>query len=122
MQQYFFIFSTLAFSVYSQTVIKWKSQLLINMPSDTFGKVVHMFWVLLNPWVISSIVATFFAGISWMMVMSKFDIGFAYPFMSLNIIIMMWVGFVVFNEPIDIYRILGTALICLGLIVIYKGE
>ena len=122
MQGYFFILATLIFSIYSQTVIKWKSHLLLDLPSDFVGKSVHVFFVLINPWVISSILATLFAGISWMFVMSKFDVGFAYPVMSLNIVLMMWVGVFIFSEPISTFRIVGTMLIFLGLVIVYKGQ
>jgi drug/metabolite transporter (DMT)-like permease len=85
-------------------------------------KVVYLFLFFINPWVLSSVIATFFAGLSWIFVMSRFDIGFAYPFICLNMIVMMWVGVLLFGEPITISRVIGTLIICIGLTVVYKGE
>ena len=74
-----YIFSMIFFTVYSQLIIKWKSSLLHNLPLDSFDKTLFIIKVLLDPWVLSSVLATLLAGVSWMLAMSKFEIGYAYP-------------------------------------------
>jgi drug/metabolite transporter (DMT)-like permease len=84
-------------------------------------KVHYIVALLLNPWVISGIVATFLAGISWMLAMTKFEISYAYPFVSLNYLLVLAAGFLLFQESLSITKLAGSALVILGIIVIAKG-
>ena len=112
---------TVFFGVYSQIIIKWQVNQAGSLPIDTSGKLQFIFHLLINPWVISSFLAFFFAGVSWMIAMSKFDLSYAYPFMSSIYVLMMAAGFLLFNEPVTSGKIIGTALIMVGLMFLIKN-
>ena len=57
----------------------------------------------------------------WMLVLSRVDVSYAYPFLSVGYIITTIIGYLYFNEDISQYRILGISLICLGVIFVAKS-
>ncbi|WP_327785061.1 hypothetical protein [Vibrio crassostreae] len=117
-----YIFSMIFFTVYSQLIIKWKSSLLNDLPIDNLDKIIFIIKVLLNPWIISSITATLFAGISWMLAMSKFEIGYAYPWISLNFVLMLLFGVLLFGEQLTISKVIGTVIIIFGITILVSDK
>ena len=116
-----YIFSTIFFTVYSQLIMRWQVSLAGPLPTSLLEKSFYIGNLLLSPWVLTGIVATFFAGVSWMLAMTKFEISYAFPFVSLNYILVLLLGFILFQESISITKILGSALVLLGIIVIARG-
>lgn len=116
-----YIFLTIAFTVYSQLIMRWQVLAAGPLPADIEGKLNYVGHLLLNPWVLSGVVATFFAGISWMLAMTKFEISYAFPFVSLTYVLVLAAGAFVFKETFSLIKIFGTVLIVAGLIVISKG-
>lgn len=101
--------------------MRWQVTLAGPLPADALGKISYIFSVLLNPWVLSGIFATFLAGVSWMLAMTRFEISYAYPFVSLNYILVLAAGFFFFNEALSVNKLVGSALVIVGIIVIAKG-
>ena len=116
-----FIFFTIVFTVYSQLIMRWQVSVAGPLPLNLSDKVGYVIDLLLNPWVMSGIVATFLAGVSWMLVMTKFEISYAYPFVSLNYILVLAAGILLFQETMSITKLAGCALVIIGIIVISKG-
>lgn len=115
-----FIFSTIIFTVYSQLIMRWQVALAGPLPTEMSGKFNYIFALLLNPWVISGVAATFLAGVSWMLAMTKFEISYAYPFVSLNYILVLATGVLLFQESMSFTKLVGSLLIIFGIIVIAK--
>ncbi len=115
------VFLTIVFSLYSQLVIKWQVNNAGELPLDSFGKLKFLFFLLLNPWVISAILATLGAGLSWMLAMSKFDLSYAYPFLSLIYVFMMVASVVFLNESLSMNKMIGVFFIMIGIMILTKG-
>ena len=116
-----YIFFTVLFTVYSQLIMRWQVSRAGDLPVDFMGKVQFIAQLFLNPWVFSSILATLFAGISWMLVMSRFEISYAYPWVGLNFVLMLVFGVFLFNESFNFIKLLGTLLIIAGIVVIARS-
>lgn len=116
-----YILSTILFTVYSQLVLRWQVGNAGQVPADAAGKVGFIASLLMNPWVITGIVATFLAGVSWMLAMTRFEIGYAYPFVSLNYVIVLAASVLFFQESLSGPKIVGTILVVVGIVVISKG-
>lgn len=101
--------------------MRWQVSAAGPLPADLSDKFVYVVALLLNPWVVSGIVATFLAGVSWMLAMTKFEISYAYPFVSLNYILVLAAGFLLFQEAMSMTKLAGSALVILGIIVIARG-
>ncbi len=55
---------------------------------------------------------------TWLAVLSQWDVSVAYPLLSLNFIIMLFVAHYFFNEKITTQQIVGVLLIVLGVITL----
>lgn len=57
----------------------------------------------------------------WMSILSKVQVSFAYPFLSVGYIISAVIGYFFFNESLSLIRIVGLAVICIGVILISRS-
>ncbi|OYD17464.1 hypothetical protein CH330_00035 [candidate division WOR-3 bacterium JGI_Cruoil_03_51_56] len=114
---YIYILLTILLTVYGQLVIKWQVSKAGGLPSEfpaRIGFLLHMF---LNLWILSAFIAAFLASLAWMAALTKFDLSFAYPFMSLSFILVLILSAFLFREPLTIYKLMGMGLIVLGLFI-----
>jgi multidrug transporter EmrE-like cation transporter len=117
---FLYIALTILFTVYGQVVIKWQVNLAGDFPPDTMDKVWFIFKLLLNVWVISSFAAAFVASLTWMAAMTQFELSFAYPFMSLAYIIVLFLSVALFAEAFTWQKLIGTLIIVAGLFVLTR--
>lgn len=116
-----YILLTIFFTVYSQLVMRWQVTAAGQLPDDITGKVRFVLILLLNPWVITGVISTFLAGVSWMLAMTRFEISYAFPFVSLNYVLILAASVFLFNESFSVTKILGSLIIIVGIVVIAKG-
>ncbi|GHA85370.1 transporter [Algimonas arctica] len=119
---YFYIAGCIAFTVYGQIVLKWRMNQNLDMPDSTFGKIIRLVTLILtDPWIFSGLTAAFVASLFWMMAMTKFQISYAYPFMSSAFVLVLLISVPLFGETLNAAKLGGTALIILGIIVLSRG-
>jgi len=70
--------------------------------------------VLFNPWVLLGLVTFGISMLSHLVVLSRVDLSFAYPFLSLAYIIVAGYAFFIFGENVGPIRLIGYGLICAG--------
>lgn len=121
-QNHAYILATILFTVYGHVILKWQVSLVESPPADIPGKLIFLFRLLLNPWVISSIASAFFAALSWMMAMSRFDLSYAYPFMSAAFALVLVCSYFFLDEPLGLSKIIGVSLIMTGIFIVGQGE
>jgi len=114
---YFYIFGTIFFTVYGQIVLKWRMNGMGSLPDGTGDKIIFLFKVLFDPWVFSGFFAAFIASFFWMAAMTKFDISYAYPFMSSAFVLVFLLSVILFNEAVTWNKVIGLTLIVAGIIV-----
>jgi multidrug transporter EmrE-like cation transporter len=76
---------------------------------------------LLNPWVIAGLFTFVISMASHLFVLSKVELSFAYPFLSLAYILVAVAAWTLFNEDLNTLRIAGIALICVGTVLIAQS-
>ena len=86
---YLYILGAILFTVYGQVVIKWQVSNAGAFPGDAAEKMWFLLRLAVNPWVISSLCGAFLAFLCWMVAMTKFDLSYAYPFMSLSFVFVL---------------------------------
>ena len=119
---HFYLILAICFGVVSQLIIKWKMSAFSFDDYETWqDKFILAFSMLLNPYIIISLVLTLLAGVTWMIAMTKFEISYAYPFTLLGLVLVTIFSVVFFGESVNTYKISGIALIILGISVISKG-
>src|SRR4030042_6740221 len=55
---------------------------------------------------------------SWFILHRKFTLSFIYPFLSLNYFLSLFLGKILFQEPVTIQKIIGSAVIVAGVLII----
>lgn len=107
-------------TAYSQVVMRWQVSIAGALPASFPGKMQFIGALLINPWVLSGIVSTFLAGVSWMLALTKFQISYAYPFTSLVYLLVLLSGIILFRDGASIGRIVGTSVVMAGVLIIAK--
>jgi len=62
------------------------------------------------------------SSILWLEVLTKLDFSVAFPMVSVTYIGTLFVGRLVFDEPVNIYRIFGVLLICSGVFFVIRSQ
>ena len=118
---YVYIALTILFTVYGQLILKWQVNLAGAPPEDVSGRLSYVVALLLNPWVLTGLASAFVASLAWMGAMTKFPLSHAYPFMSINFALVLVFAGLFFQEPISISKVIGIALIAVGIAVGSQG-
>lgn len=114
---YFYIFATILFTVYGQLILKWRIVQYGALPEIFTDKMVFLFKVLVDPFVLSGFVSAFVASFFWMAAMTKFELSFAYPFMSLSFVLVFVLAVWLFDEAFTIQKMIGLGFIVLGIVI-----
>lgn len=117
---YLFIACTVLLTVYGQLVLKWQVGLYPGIATQGMTAR-NIFLLLTNPWVISAFVAAFGASLFWMWALSRMPLSKAYPFTALSLPIVAIIASLLFHESLDTAKVLGTALIMSGVIVLSRS-
>lgn len=59
-------------------------------------------------------------GVTWIFVLKKFDLSFAYPFLSITLFYNIAFSRILFNEPVGLNKWIGIIVIALGMVVMLK--
>jgi multidrug transporter EmrE-like cation transporter len=98
------------------------SQMLLKQGMNTIGNfsfegasLVRMLPVVaFNPYVVGGLAVLVFSMGLHLMALSRVELSFAYPFLSVSYVLVLLAGYIWFGEAINASRVLGVALICLG--------
>jgi multidrug transporter EmrE-like cation transporter len=116
-----YVFGSILCTVYGQIIVKWQVGKAGVLPATLSGKIAFLLNLILNPWILSGMLAGFFALVCWLAAMTKFELSYAYPFMSLAFVFVLVLSTVLFHEPLTIAKILGVLLIIAGIVVGSRG-
>lgn len=116
-----YIVLTILFTVYGQLIIKWQMNQVGPLPDGAAQKLVFLLGLLINPWILSGFLSAFLAALAWMAAMTKFDLSYAYPFMSLAFVLVLLCSGIFFQESVTSYKIAGLALIIAGIVISSQG-
>ena len=117
---YVYIFATIIFTVYSQLIIKWRMNVIGQLPIGSSQKILFLLKALLDPFITSGFLSAFLASLCWMAAMTKFEISFAYPFMSMSFVLVFLFGIFILGEVFTIGKAIGIFLIIAGLLVMVR--
>ena len=118
---YLYIAATIGFTVYGQLVLKWRIRNYGALPDDMYPKFKFLVSLLFDPAIVSGFAAAFLASLAWMAAMTKFDLSHAYPFMSLNFIVVLLFSGWLLSEPLSVQKVVGVAMIVIGTVVAARG-
>ena len=109
------------FTVYGQIIVKWQVSKAGALPASLLERIPFLLGLIFNPWILSGIFAGFCALVCWLAAMTKFELSYAYPFMSLAFVFVLVLSAVLFHEPLTVAKIMGVLLIIAGIVVGSRG-
>ncbi|MEZ5775994.1 MAG: EamA family transporter [Hyphomicrobiaceae bacterium] len=77
--------------------------------------------IALDPWVFLGLATFVISMCSHLVVLSRVELSYAYPFLSLAYVVVAVYAYLVFREDVSTLRIAGIGLICLGTILISRS-
>lgn len=77
--------------------------------------------IFLSPLVIIGILLYFFGVFFWLYALSKVELSFAFPFVSLSYVLVVFLSWFILGESISYLRWTGVFVICLGVFLISKS-
>ena len=103
--------------VTAQLLLKYglKSVTTTNIGIELFKE------TLLNPYVLIGIVLFTASALLWMLVLSKVELSYAYPALSLSYVFTVIGAWLLFNENLNALRIAGIIVICAGVYALSKS-
>jgi drug/metabolite transporter (DMT)-like permease len=90
----------------------------LTAPAGVGGLVGTVFSVVFSPWVFAGLCMFVVSMASHLVVLSRVELSFAYPFLSLAYVIVAAYAFFVFGEDVGAARIAGIVLIMAGTVFI----
>ena len=119
MQNVFMIATTIFCTALGQVLLKLGSKNLYFPSAISSYEIIKTLRVnLLNLHVIFSLCLTFIAGMSWILVVQRVPLSRAYPFMSLNYVLVYFISWCFFQEMLSPLALLGISFIVCGTILI----
>ncbi len=114
---YIYILLTIIFTVYGQLILKWRIGLKGAIPEENFEKLIYFKNLFFDLWILSGFAAAFIASLAWMATLTKFELSYAYPFMSMSFVLVFFASVFLFNDAVTWQKVTGLILIISGLIV-----
>ena len=116
-----FILFTVMTNAAAQVMLKYGMIALgpISFSADTI--IQRVFQIVFNPWVFAGLFTFVISMASHLYVLSKVDLSFAYPFLSLAYVAVAVFAWLVFKEDLGALKIAGIAFICVGTVLIAQS-
>ncbi|NDW06640.1 transporter [Jiella pacifica] len=109
-----FILFTVLTNAAAQVMLKYGMMQLGTLSFVGVNPILKILQIVFNPWVFLGLCTFVISMASHLFVLSKVDLSFAYPFLSLAYVVVAVFAYFVFREDVNAMRILGIALICGG--------
>ena len=74
--------------------------------------------VFTNAWVLAGLVLYGLGALTWLGVLAKVDVTYAFPFVGIGFVLVLAAGWLFLGESVSPVRLVGTALVTLGVALI----
>lgn len=116
-----YVLLTILLTVYGQLVLKWHISQAGPLPIALVDKIIFLLQQFGNVWILSGLAAAFVAALCWMAAMTRFELSYAYPLMSLSFVLVLGLSVAFFHEAITASKVIGISLIVAGIIIGSRG-
>jgi drug/metabolite transporter (DMT)-like permease len=94
----------------------WKTGLQHN--ESGFSSLRTIVQLMLSPYILGGLVLYGIATVLWLYILSRVELGIAYPIQSLAYIFAVFGAYWIFNEPLSVPKVVGCLMILGGVIFI----
>jgi drug/metabolite transporter (DMT)-like permease len=115
-----FILIAVTLGVVGQLFIKKGLNALgyVNFSAGLFSAYLRIY---LSPFVILGSLLYFFSIFFWLYALSKVDLSFAYPFLALSYVLILFASWWLLGENVSFLRWIGVLIICSGVLLVSKS-
>lgn len=121
MKYIIFILFTVATNAAAQLMLKQGMTTLSPNVLAQENIILKLLMVVFSPWVFFGLATFVISMASHMFVLSKVDLSFAYPFLSLAYVLVAVLAWQLFGEELGAYKIAGILFICIGTVLIAQS-
>jgi len=122
MMGYFYILGTIVCTVYGQLILKWRIGKYGVLPDAFLDKVIFLFKLLFDPFIFSGFAVAMLASFFWMAAMTKFDVSYAYPFITAGLTLLTVVlAILLLGESFTLPKMVGVLFIVIGVSIMGFG-
>lgn len=116
-----FILFTVATNAAAQLMLKYGMMQLGPLSFAGVNPLTKTLQIVFSPWIFLGLVTFVVSMASHLFVLSKVELSFAYPFLSLAYVMVAVFAYYVFREDLNALRIAGIGLICVGTVLIAQS-
>jgi multidrug transporter EmrE-like cation transporter len=109
---------TIFFTSLGQVLIKYGTLDSPNMIETLGDKLIYYFT---NVYILFGLFVYIISAVLWIFVLSKLPLSIAYPMVSLGYVVVFIFSIFLFNEAINIYKVMGLLFIIMGVIILSQG-
>lgn len=121
MKQMLLLLATVTLNVVGQLMMKRGMSSVGVISGELSAMANTLMRAFLNPFVIAGVAAYAFSSIFWLVLLSRVDLSYAYPALSLGYVLITLVSAFVLGEYVSALRWAGVFVICLGVIMISRS-
>lgn len=103
------------------TQLLFKQAIRTRRAAPDAGWFMRIVGLLLHPWVLLGICSNMLGALCWLIALSRHDLSFLFPLLSLNYLLVPLGAALCFKETVSPRRKLGIALVCLGVLISSLG-
>lgn len=74
-----------------------------------------------NPRILAGFAFIFSGSLIWLAVLSRMDLSWAYPMLSLGYLFVVLTSWFFLGETLSLLRVMGTLFVCLGVYLIFRS-
>ena len=116
-----FILFTVMTNAAAQLMLKHGMMVLGPLTFAGVNPLIKVLQIVFSPWVFAGLLMFVISMASHLYVLSKVDLSFAYPFLSLAYVAVALFAYFLFREDLNAWRIAGIAFICVGTVLIAQS-
>jgi drug/metabolite transporter (DMT)-like permease len=121
LKNFILVMAPISIGIVAQILLK-TGMLQIGKFSVEISKLFMTFvGIFLNPFVLVGMFLYFAASLLWLIVLSRIDLSFAYPLLSIGYIFIVLYSDIVLKEEVSLVRWAGVLTICLGVFLISRS-
>ena len=118
---YVYVLTTVVLTVYGQLIVKWRIDEAGAVPTASSERLEYVTRLAVNPWMVSVILATLAASLTYGAALTRFDLSHAYPFMALSFVFVLLLSGWFFHESVTPLKVVGIVLIVAGITIGSQG-
>lgn len=116
-----FILFTVMTNAAAQLMLKYGMMQIGELAFAGTNPVIKILQIVFSPWIFFGLSVFVISMASHLFVLSKVELSFAYPFLSLAYVAVAVIAYFAFGEDLNYLRVAGIGFICVGTVLIAQS-